>query len=388
MPGETPSVVFINHWAKNLGGAEYSLLDILASFPGRIRTYLITSEPGPLLVKAADLHSECRIIHCSIPPGKNMREHFLRTLLLSPATIVSFFRFVFTLSRFIKSINPIVIHANIPLSHMALFLLSLFGYRGKCCFHMREIFKRNSLPAIFYQLFFPLGRGHIIAISESVKYHLPFLLRKNAVVIHNGVNVPSESHQREYRASATMRFLYLGRVVPWKGCHQLIAIFTILNKRRPQEAWTLSIIGDTVYWDDSYRDLLNGKIRDSGLESKCTLLPHTDDPALAMHSHDVFVNASFQEPFGRSIAEAQAEGLAVVAFDSGAIREIVEHEKTGFLVPYGDNEAFVRVVEHLMNNRNETEAMGKRGHERAKRFFNRDIQMPKICDEILRGVER
>ena len=28
--------------------------------------------------------------------------------------------------------------------------------------------------------------------------------------------------------------------------------------------------------------------------------------------------------------------------------------------------------------------MGIKGHQRAKEFFNRDIQVPAICDELLR----
>jgi glycosyltransferase involved in cell wall biosynthesis len=386
MPGDAPSVLFINHWAKRLGGAEYSLLDILAACSRRIRTRLITSEPGPLLTRAADFNCESRIIGCSMKRGNNMRDHLARTL-LSAGGMISFFRFVFSVSRYIKKVKPAVIHANIPLSHATLFLLVLLGYRGKCSFHMREIFRRHSLPSLLYQLFFPFRRGRIIAISESVRENLPFPLRKSAVVLHNGVTVPAEPNERRSAPGEAMWFFYLGRVVPWKGCHHLVDIFGEISKRRPQGTWALSLVGDTIYWSDSYRRHLEEKIRKGGLGSCCALLPHTDDPALAMRSHDVFVNASLQEPFGRSIAEAQAEGLAVVAYDSGGIREIVEHGKTGILVPYGDKDGFVKAIERLLDNREEARTMGKRGHERAKRFFNRDIQLPKICDEILRGVE-
>jgi glycosyltransferase involved in cell wall biosynthesis len=383
MPGKSACVVFINHWAKKLGGAEYSLLDILSYNAPRIRSYLVTSEAGPLTTKASLLNIECRIIPCSLKPGKNMREHFVRVLLFSGKGMLSFIRYVFSLSRFIKTVEPEIIHANVPLSHVALFLLVLLGYRGKCFFHMREIFKKKSLPSLFYQFFFPFRQGRIFAISESVKQNLPFTLRTSALVVYNGVKVPEVLHKRRAADGSSMRFLYLGRVVPWKGCHDLISIFAKVNNRQAKETWALSLVGDTVYWSDKYRRRLQGQIQSNGLESNCILLPHTDDPAWAIRSHDVFVNASFQEPFGRSIAEAQAEGLPVVAYDSGGIREIVENERTGLLVTYGDEEGFVRAVARLLDDRDEASAMGKRGHERMKRFFNRDFQMPKICDELL-----
>jgi glycosyltransferase involved in cell wall biosynthesis len=387
MPGKIPSIVFINHWAKSLGGAEYSLLDILSSVSKRVRAYLVTSEPGALIVKAASLPVECRIVPCSLRPGKNIREHFFRVLAFSGKEVVSFIRFVFYLSQLIKKVKPEIIHANIPLSHLSLFILVLMGYRGKCIFHIREIFKRNSLPFMVYQLLFPRSRGHIIAISEAVKQNLPSAMKKKAIVLYNGISVPQLLPKREIKADSATKFLYLGRIVPWKGCHRLIDIFSKVKNRHSQGKWELSLIGDTSYWSATYRTLLQKQMRSSGLESDCFLLPHTDDPAGAMRVHDVFVNASFQEPLGRSIAEAQAEGLAVIAFDSGGIREIVEHGKTGILVPYGDEEGFVNAIERIIENKEEAIAMGLRGHERVKNYFNRDIQMPKICDELLKQID-
>ena len=209
-------------------------------------------------------------------------------------------------------------------------------------------------------------------------------MRKKTIVLYNGINVPQLLPKREVKADSPTKFLYLGRIVPWKGCHRLIDIFSKVKKNHSQGKWELSLIGDTSYWSAAYRTLLQEQMRSSRLESDCFLLPHTDDPAGAMRVHDVFVNTSFQEPFGRSIAEAQAEGLAVIAFDSGGIREIIEHEKTGILVPYGDEESFALAIERIIENKEEALLMGRRGHERMKKYFNRDIQIPKICDELLK----
>src|SRR5690606_36872403 len=42
------------------------------------------------------------------------------------------------------------------------------------------------------------------------------------------------------------------------------------------------------------------------------------------------------EPFGRVAVEAMAFGKPVVAYDSGALPELVVHDVTGFVVPKGD----------------------------------------------------
>ncbi len=387
MPGKIPCIVFINHWAKKLGGAEYSLLDVLSSVSAQSHPYLVTSEEGLLTSQAAKRGITCHTIPCSLRPGNDVRGKPFRTLLFSCGGLFSFFQFVRSLSRFIKSMNPEIIHANVPISHMALILIFLSGYRGKCVFHIREIFKKNSVPFFLYQFLFPRNRCHIIAISESVRQHLPAALRKAATVVYNGVNIPVSLPAKRLVNREEMRFLYLGRIVPWKGCHNLIDIFAKIKFLHPGRAWSLSLVGDTTYWSDSYRHFLKTRLHAIGLESNCALLPHSDEPGAVMNAHDVFVNASFIEPFGRSIAEAQAQGLPVVTFDGGGIGEIVEHEKTGLLVPYGDIDGFTNAIIRMMDDREAACMMGKRGHDRMKLFFNRDIQIPKICAEIFNATE-
>lgn len=41
---------------------------------------------------------------------------------------------------------------------------------------------------------------------------------------------------------------------------------------------------------------------------------------------------NFEEPFGLSVAESMFCGTPVIAFDKGSMKELIEHEKTGFLV--------------------------------------------------------
>ncbi len=54
---------------------------------------------------------------------------------------------------------------------------------------------------------------------------------------------------------------------------------------------------------------------------------------------------SFEEPFGLSVAEAMCCGTPVIAFNRGSMPELIEHEKTGFLVTTVDEA--VAVVDSL-----------------------------------------
>jgi len=253
------------------------------------------------------------------------------------------------------------------------------GYRGPCLFHMREIFKKGSAPYRLYQLLFPRKTGQCIAISHAVGSRMPPAMREKCRVIHNGVAIPPVMAAAEARRE--LRFVYLGRVVPWKGCHRLVGMFADAKKKYP--AITLTIVGDTLYWPQDYRWTLTDQIKELSLEESCFLLPHTQDPFRELGNHHVFCNASFEEPFGRSIAEAQAAGMPVVAFDGGGVGEIVISGRTGLLAPYGDETAFVHAMETFIENPSLVATMGKAGRQRAAVLFNRDIQIPLIGETIL-----
>jgi glycosyltransferase involved in cell wall biosynthesis len=61
-------------------------------------------------------------------------------------------------------------------------------------------------------------------------------------------------------------------------------------------------------------------------------------------SADVFAFPSLTETFGNVTLEAMASGLAVVAFDYAAAALAIDHEASGYLVPVGDENAFVHTL--------------------------------------------
>ncbi|KAI0376301.1 glycosyltransferase family 4 protein [Hypomontagnella monticulosa] len=61
-------------------------------------------------------------------------------------------------------------------------------------------------------------------------------------------------------------------------------------------------------------------------------------------SADIFLHCSITETFGLVVLEAMASGVPVIARDEGGPSDIIEHGKTGFLVPPNDLEDFVQKV--------------------------------------------
>lgn len=72
-----------------------------------------------------------------------------------------------------------------------------------------------------------------------------------------------------------------------------------------------------------------------------------EDLAAHYASGDIFLFPSLTETYGNVTLEAMASGLAVVAFNYAAAADLIRHDASGLLAPYGDGAAFVRLAAGL-----------------------------------------
>ena len=77
------------------------------------------------------------------------------------------------------------------------------------------------------------------------------------------------------------------------------------------------------------------------------------------------------ESFGLTLVEAMAAAVPVVAYDCpNGPREIIEHEKTGLLVPPEDPAALADAVNVLLDDPARAAGMGDAGRIRARAEFS------------------
>jgi L-malate glycosyltransferase len=99
--------------------------------------------------------------------------------------------------------------------------------------------------------------------------------------------------------------------------------------------------------------------------------PKTQDETFSLYGiMDIVVVPSQFEGFGLAAAEAMAAGLAVVASDVDGLRDVVDDNSTGILVPYNDSRKLSEAILHLLNNDALSKKMGAAGHEKAALQFS------------------
>jgi glycosyltransferase involved in cell wall biosynthesis len=175
--------------------------------------------------------------------------------------------------------------------------------------------------------------------------------------------------------------LFVGRLVQRKGVRHLIDAIAHVREAH------LVVIGD-----GPERTALEAHARDLEIADRVEIRGRVSDEELraAYAASDVLVLPSVldargdTEGLGVVLLEAMSYGVPVVASDIGGITDIVEHEKSGLLVPPGDATQLARALERLMRDPALASRLGSAGRERVRSAFGWMEIMAK-WDAVYRG---
>ncbi len=191
---------------------------------------------------------------------------------------------------------------------------------------------------------------HVRAVISPSKFLLSIFEKNNMFkgamryVIYNGVAMPKQ--QAGTSPEETINFLYLGQVSAHKGIETLVKAF----RQLPFNNVRLHVTG---------RGDLLPKIKELAAADDRIIfhdfVSRENKDALLQKSRALILPSVWWEPFGRVILEAHAFGLPVIASRIGAIPELVEEEKTGFLFEPGDQNDLLDKLTTFINRQDRIE---------------------------------
>lgn len=213
--------------------------------------------------------------------------------------------------------------------------------------------------------------------------------------VNNGVDanyfIPN-LRQLPKTPNAPPQLLFVGRISPEKGIHDLIAAFIQVSVTYPQAI--LRIIGSHIvvakellfdlqpepevqalryYYSINYLKyvkslvpphLANQVVFIDGLPQE-QLLPYYQQA-------DLVINPSLSEAFGMSLVEAMATQTPVVATKIGGMTEIVDDDITGLLTEPGQPQALAEAICKVLEDPVQAFAMGRAGRKKVIRRYSWD----------------
>ncbi len=157
-------------------------------------------------------------------------------------------------------------------------------------------------------------------------------------VIHNGLDIEAIPFQAIVAKDAPL--LFAGRISPEKGVEAAIEI--------AEKAGSPLIICGGIYDRDYYNQKIAPAI--ASASSPITyhgLLKREEVWKLMGQAAGLLCPIAWDEPFGLTTIEAMAIGTPVIAFRRGAMEELIQHGKTGFLVEPGEYAQAAALVYNL-----------------------------------------
>jgi len=143
-----------------------------------------------------------------------------------------------------------------------------------------------------------------------------------------------------------------------------------------------------IVGDGDQRHELEAMVAELGLRRSVILPGFRADIPRVLMALDIFVLTSRSEGFGLAVVEAMASGLPCVAFDVGALGELVADGQTGLLVKAGDAEAFGVALSRLIAEPELRSGMGQAARARTQALFSIELMVRRyneLYDRLVAG---
>jgi len=128
-------------------------------------------------------------------------------------------------------------------------------------------------------------------------------------------------------------------LIPWKRHACFLETAKIMHQQAPDIQFV--IVGrpyskDYVTYENKFKEMLATFVPVENVR----WLKNVTETELVLPAFDLLIHTAFGESSGRAICEAMAMEIPVVAFESGAIRDLITHQKDGILVRNDDPKEF------------------------------------------------
>lgn len=289
---------------------------------------------------------------------------------------------------FIYKMHKVILHEKIDVVHvhqfsdafMAVFasLLSAKRKRLKVII-TRHLVKKGKQSRIYCWLYRKLHM--LIFVSELAKKEfltggMP-ISEDKLTVIHNSISAgrpdtPHINYSTHFGVDRDYTLIgFVGQIVKFKGVELLIEVAERVRSRKA--AFFLAGSGK-----QSYEIFLKNLITEKKLTHQFFLTGFVNNPGAFIAQMDIGILPSLcTEAFGLSALEFMQAGVPLIVSNTGAQKEFITHEKTGFLVNPTADEITAALI-RLLDDKNLKTQIGKSARHAYERQLNYEIFYNKI----------
>jgi glycosyltransferase involved in cell wall biosynthesis len=348
-----PTRVLIVEYTSLMSGGQHSLLELLSVLADDVEVQLACPD-GELAVHA-------RALGISVLPIAASQISFKVDLRHTPREILAFTAAARSVRRHVRRFGPDVVHANSVRAGLAC-ILALPGRQPPLVIHCRDVLPADPAGRAVTRLL--VGRAtRVVAVSTYVAERLggSHWAARGVRVVDNAVNLDrfdprntdAEALPRELGIDGGPILSVIGQLTSWKRQDHAVRVLARVRDRFPDAQ--LLIAGEAKFVSPStrldnhaYETELHGLVHSLGLERSVHFLGERGDPEQVLAATDVLLAPSSEEPFGRTLIEALAMEVPVVATNMAGPAEILRDGVDGRLAAADDLGDWASAVAELV----------------------------------------
>ena len=286
-------------------------------------------------------------------------------------SILSIIRLIPALAAIIKKEKIDIVHAR---SRVPAWIAYFASRRVNAVFitTCHGFYKKHIFSSV-------MGWGkRVIVLSNVIARHMI----EDFHVSHERIRLVPRSVDLEkfkYRAPDKIRpkefnIGIIGRITPIKGHLYFIKAMAKVSRVVPKiKIW---IVGDAPASKEAYKEQIHVLVKRLGLWPYTEFLGiQRNIPEILSHLDLLVLATTTHEAFGRVIIEAQASGVPVVATEVGGVVDIIEHEKTGLLVPPADSKAMAEAIVRYFKDPLLAENMAENALKKVQEKYNVELMV-------------
>lgn len=310
---------------------------------------------------------------------------------------ISITRSLFKVSSHLRAISSIyklcrsekfdVLHVHTPIAAVLGRIAGRLAGVPIIVYTAHGFYFHEEMPPWKYRLFVLVerwcGRLHNYLLTQSSEDAQTAVIERiaepsNLTAIGNGVQIerftpPDAAYKAQVRAGLglpTDAFVIgvVARMVKEKGIVEFLKAAIQISSQYPQTYFVL--VGDRLASDHNASVEAELSSAQLVLGSRLQALGYRSNVKEVLCAMDLFCLPSYREGLPRSIIEAMAVGLPVVATNIRGTREEVIHGETGLLVPTKDADALVQAFTQLITDPENCRRMGQMGRKRVVEIYD------------------
>ncbi len=303
--------------------------------------------------------------------------------------------FPIKLTQLFRKLKPDLVHTRgfaciegIPAARLAGVPAIVHSEHGR---DVDEAHRMKPRRAALRRILYPMA-DVVMTVSDELRNSILAQVKTNPgklVCLPNGVDL--ERFRAMPTAAASRRLLGLpetGLMIGSVGRHDPVKDYGSLLRAFARLRTDHAGLGLVLCGDGPQHAALRDAATALGVADDVHFLGFRDDIANVLSAIDLFVLPSLTEGMSNALLEAMASGLPCVATEVGGNGEILEHGRTGFLVPPSDPERLRAALRRLVDSEKLARRMGDAGRLRVATRFSLDAMIARYEDLYLGTLAR